>query len=803
MGMVTHGLRDLPLHQKLTLIAMVTSGGALVIAIVILAAYDLITSRAALQRDVATGASVVGQNSTAAISFQDRDAATQNLTTFRAKPNIRAACIYDESGKLFASYAVPPYACPASQDLTSTGFSYDELREYRQIVLAGKPIGAIYIESSLDELRTRLKAQTVMFVVVLLVSALTAYLISSRLQRLISTPLLSLSDTARKVSRDNDFSLRAKKETNDEVGQLVDTFNHMLEQISEYDAQRRDLLKRERRARSEAEEAARRSALLAEASRILSSSLDVRETVGAMARHAASVLSAWCIIDVQHEGSLLRLEAVHSDPVLHEHSTSLLNQPRANLDPKLPVSQVIATGKPVSGEFTADMLRKSEMDETRLAFIRSMELKSFVIVPLITQGRVLGALTFISPSVTKYSEADIRTAEQLADRLAVALDNSRLYNEVRTSDRLKDEFLATMSHELRTPLTAIVGWARMLKGGRLSDEKQARAVEVIDRNAEFETRLVEDILDASRMISGKFDMEFEFVDLADVLQSAVDSIRPSAHAKNLELTTRFEATPRVWGNGKRLQQVFGNLLANSVKFTPPAGAITVVLTARGSSAEIRVSDTGIGIRPEFLSHVFERFRQEDSSSTRKYGGLGLGLAIVRHLVELHGGRISVESPGPGLGSTFLISLPVTRDHLTDSAPAESRTSLQGRLNGIHALIVEDESDTRELMATIIEQEGGLPQTADSYSAAMALLADFTPDVLLIDIGMPLQDGYALIKAARDLPQLKYTPAIAVTAYASEADRDTALRASFHAHVAKPFSPSALIDRIADLVYQRL
>lgn len=480
MSTVTHRLKDLPLHQKLTLIAMVTSGSALLIAIIILAGRDFITFRSTLDSDLQAAASVVGQNSTAAISFQDRAAATQNLLALRGKPNIRSACIYDESGKLFASYKPGVYSCADTSDMLTTGFAIDKLTAYRPIILTGKPIGAIYIESGLNELRDRLLAEMVVFVIVLLISALIAYLISLRLQRLISGPLLSLSDTAMKVSRDNDFSLRAKKETNDEVGRLVEAFNHMLEQVE---------------------------------------------------------------------------QAVES---------------------------------------------------------------------------------------------------------------------LRLSDRLKDEFLATMSHELRTPLTSIIGWTRMLKAGVLSEEKKAQAVEVIDRNAELETRLVDDILDASRMISGKLEIDFEFVDLAEVLQSAVDSIRPSADAKHLALITHFEGTPLLRGNTRRLQQVFGNLLSNALKFTPAGGSITIALNIRDSSAEVRVSDTGIGINPDFLSHVFERFRQQDSSSTRKYGGLGLGLAIVRHLIQLHGGEISAESAGQGRGSTFIVTLPLPQDRLSDNPIRKNR-----------------------------------------------------------------------------------------------------------------------------------
>jgi signal transduction histidine kinase/CheY-like chemotaxis protein/HAMP domain-containing protein len=792
-------LRNLPMRRKLMVIAMATSGIALFIGILILSADDLLTFRTALQADAASTAAIIAESSTAALSFQDQTVASQNMMALREDPRIRAACLYDESGKLFASYTRGRHTCPDRPNPRSAGF-FQKLTVIRPVLLNGKVIGTIQIESSLQDLRDRLKAQAGMFVFVLLVSGLIAYLISSRLQGLISGPLLSLSRTARTVSRTNNFSVRATKQTNDEVGHLVDAFNHMLEQISERDAQRADLLNREQLARSEAEDAARSSAFLSEASRILSSSLNITETMGSTARLAADALQSWCVIDINHEDQRIRFEATDSDSSPPQPYT--LPNGISHFDSNLPVARVIATGKRVAGKFNAGWMQKEAgLSEERLAFIRSMKLKSFVTVPLPSRDGVLGTISFSSPSAPRYSGKELHTIEQLADRLAIAFVASRLYTKLEKSDRLKDEFLATMSHELRTPLTSILGWSRLLKAGKLAAEQTDQAIEIIDRNAEFETRLVEDILDASRIITGKLTIELQPVDAVDILKSAIHSAKPSAAAKNLKIETSFDTAPTIKGNARRLQQIFGNLLSNSIKFTPPGGAITATLVKKERTLEVRVSDTGSGISPDFLPHVFERFRQADASSTRKHGGLGLGLAIVHHLVELHGGNIVAQSPGAGMGATFIVSLPLMQAQqppVAEDRPEPGTLSLEG----IRALVVDDDDDARDLIARIIERHGGTAQKAASHETAMAALEEFTPDILLIDIGMPARNGYELIATARSKGPTEATPAVAITAYATDKDRDAALAAGFQAHIAKPFDPETLVETIFEVTSRR-
>jgi CheY-like chemotaxis protein len=362
-----------------------------------------------------------------------------------------------------------------------------------------------------------------------------------------------------------------------------------------------------------------------------------------------------------------------------------------------------------------------------------------------------------------------------------------------------------MSHELRTPLTAILGWTRILKGNALPEDKRRLAIATIDRNAAMEARLVEEILDASRIISGKLRLDFGPVDTAEILKSVVQSMRPAAEAADLQILEELPAVPSIRGNASRLEQVFGNLLSNAIKFTPPGGKISVLLTQAESRVEVRVTDTGEGITREFIPHIFERFRQADSSLTRKHGGLGLGLAIARHIVGLHGGTVAVESPGPGQGSTFLVSIPISDagSRATDLRCAVKEVS-SSALAGIQALIVEDDEDSRLLLAEALEQYGAQVRSAESCQSALRLLEDREDrdveiDVFLFDIGMPECDGYSLMAKVRSMRKYRQTPAIAVTSFATDNDQEMAFSAGFQGHVAKPFDPCALVSQVAELV----
>jgi PAS domain S-box-containing protein len=382
-------------------------------------------------------------------------------------------------------------------------------------------------------------------------------------------------------------------------------------------------------------------------------------------------------------------------------------------------------------------------------------------------------------------------------------------NEAERIGRMKDEFLATLSHELRTPLNAILGWTQILRLDAATAADIAEGLEVIERNTRVQAKLIEDLLDVSRIISGKVRLDVQRIDVSSVLEAAIQSVRPTCDSKGIRLHQVLDSIGgMVMGDPNRLQQVFWNLLSNAVKFTSREGKIQVLLERVNSHIEVAVIDSGIGIAPEFLPHVFERFRQADSSTTRQYGGLGLGLAISRHLVELHGGTIRAKSPGIGHGTSMIVSLPVTALHDAhesplgeDSAP-KSQTDSQcpPDMAGLTVLAVDDEPDSLAMVAKVLESCGCTVLTAANVADALGLLRSARPDVLVTDIGMPGQDGYALIKEVRSLPLAAggKTPAVALTAFARSEDRRRVIMAGFQMHLAKPAERDELIAVVASV-----
>jgi CheY-like chemotaxis protein/nitrogen-specific signal transduction histidine kinase len=376
------------------------------------------------------------------------------------------------------------------------------------------------------------------------------------------------------------------------------------------------------------------------------------------------------------------------------------------------------------------------------------------------------------------------------------------------ANRAKDEFLATASHELRTPLNAILGWVRMMRDGKLHQNDFSRGLEIIERNAVAQVQLIEDILDGSRIITGKLHLEVSSIDLVAVVRAAVDAVRPAATAKNIALVLELDsASSRIQGDPDRLQQVVWNLVNNALKFTPKGGRVEVRLSRVGTSTELCVKDNGCGIASDFLPHVFERFRQADGTTTRRAGGLGLGLALVRHLVEAHGGSVRAESAGESQGAAFIVTLPVQavfpelveRARSPASLANEKRQAAPKPLDGVTVLVVDDEPDARDLVATLLSSQGAEVQVAGSVDSALELLETQTPDVLVSDIGMPDKDGYTLIGSIRALrTDASRIPAIALTAYARQEDRRRALGSGFDAYVSKPVEPGALVQLVIDM-----
>lgn len=434
------------------------------------------------------------------------------------------------------------------------------------------------------------------------------------------------------------------------------------------------------------------------------------------------------------------------------------------------------------------------------------------------------ALQMKSPDVLEH-EVALRVAElnelnlQLAEANAVK-DNllqreQELRREAENANRVKDEFLATVSHELRTPLTSILGWSSLLAGDLNEEDKMHDGLLAIERNARAQTQIVDDLLDVSRIVTGQMKLDAEPVRIAELVEASIDAVRPLAQVKNIDLVLKPDqenAATKVNGDRTRLQQIMWNLLSNAVKFTPKEGRVEISWLCEASQVVIEIKDNGSGIKPEFLPYAFERFRQEDSSTTRTFGGLGLGLAIVRHLVEMHGGTIEAYSAGLNQGATFTVRLPVlvinTSLHQQEPQTQEYQGQMHNRvestplnrLQGLRVLLIEDDTDARQMISTVLRHYASAVQSAARAEDGFHLLQETRPDALVCDIGLPDEDGYKLMERIRRLPEKEggLTPAIALTAYASPRDRMQALAAGFQAHLSKPVQPEHLVECVADL-----
>jgi PAS domain S-box-containing protein len=439
---------------------------------------------------------------------------------------------------------------------------------------------------------------------------------------------------------------------------------------------------------------------------------------------------------------------------------------------------------------------------------RHPPLRGWLAAPLVARdGRNLGLVQLSDRCEGDFTAEDEAVLVQLARMASVAIENTRLMAETQAANRAKDEFLAVMSHELRTPLTAVLGWTQMLRGARKGDPKALdKGLAVIERNARTLAQLIEDVLDVSRVITGKLTLHRRSVDLVGVVQAAVEVVRTHADQKGVVLGVDVEVAggpALLAGDPARLQQVLWNLLVNAVKFTPAGGRVQVRVQRADRELRVGVKDTGCGIRSEALPHLFERFWQADGSATREHGGLGLGLAIVRHLVELHGGSVRAESAGEGQGSTFTVVLPVPAvlpEPEPTEEPAGSEAPAAVRLDGIGVLLVEDAADARELMSMLLRERGAQVRTAASAAEALEAVRVAVPDVLVSDIALPQEDGHSLLRRLRAWVEARdiWVPAIALTAYAGAEDARRAYRAGFQVHLAKPVEPSALVEAVARL-----
>jgi PAS domain S-box-containing protein len=548
----------------------------------------------------------------------------------------------------------------------------------------------------------------------------------------------------------------------------------------------------------ELDTARRRADFRAKVTGALASSLEYDTILPQVARLMVPFFADWCTVDLLDEaGQLRRGAAAHRDPE-GEAELVALRERYPDMARSAPPHDVLATGQPMLlVDISLDGLREAAVSDDYYERVRALAPASSIVLPLRTPGRVLGVMTFVfARSGRRYSDADLSLAQDLAQSAAIAIENARLFRELQEANRMKDEFLATLSHELRTPLNAILGWSSMLSSRPIDDSLTARGLAAIDRNARAQTKLINDLLDVSRIVSGKLQVARASVDLLKVVDTAIDAVRLSCASKHITLEPpSVGALPRVVGDPDRLQQIIWNLLSNAVKFTPEGGRIAVNAGFDGAAVEVAVSDNGLGISPHFLPHVFDRFRQADASTTRMYSGLGLGLSIVRQLTELHGGTVRAESAGPGMGATFTVRFPASRGTPDEPVP-EPAERPSAELRDVRVLIVDDDADARDFVQICLQRAGaGVLAAASAAEAAAHLMQPL--DILITDIAMPEEDGYTLLARARAIrPAL---PAIAFTAHAMPEDEQRMSSAGFDRHLVKPAEARRLIDAVSALV----
>ncbi|MDZ8071047.1 MAG: ATP-binding protein [Nostoc sp. DedQUE08] len=593
-----------------------------------------------------------------------------------------------------------------------------------------------------------------------------------------------------------------------EKGQAV-ALRWLMRDISQrkhLELQRQQLFANEQAARIAAQAAEKRSNFLAEASSVLASSLDYRITLTSVAQLAVPTLADWCIVDVIEDNLPVFTNPVivASEPAKEGLIRELQQRYPISIDADYGPPKVLRTGKPelVTKILESSLQRKSSNEE-HFSLLCQLQLKSQMVVPLLVRDRKLGTILFASAQPERhYTTVDLEMAEELAQRAAFAIENAQLYQQAQEANRIKEEFLAIVSHELRTPLNSMLGWVQLIRTRKWDEATTSKALEIIERNAKLQRKLIEDILDISRIVQGQIRLNIRKIDLVPIIQAAIEAVLPTSEIKDIQVEFNLDSSVgQVMGDAERLQQVVWNLLSNAVKFTPNGGRVEVHLEQVNSNVQITVSDTGKGISTDFLPYIFERFRQADSTTTRADNGLGLGLAIVHHLVEMHSGRVCAVSEGEGRGAKFTVLLPLVEPQ-PEQLIKESKENVENLsiLNGLQILVVDDNADTQELIAFILEKSGGQVTAVSSVGEALEALERLKPDVLVSDIGMPDEDGYSLIRKVRaqETEQGEKILAVALTAFAREEEHSLALEAGFQVHVSKPIEPEELVKVVANL-----
>ncbi|MEH2182861.1 protein kinase domain-containing protein [Nostoc sp.] len=558
-----------------------------------------------------------------------------------------------------------------------------------------------------------------------------------------------------------------------------------------------------------AERALERIARLQSITAALSELLTPTQVSEVIVEQSMAALGASCALVALLNEAKTELEIVHAVG----YDQDLIDTWRHfAIDSLSPLAEAVRTGQPIWAEPIQNRVnRYPHLAETYAKY----NFEAWISIPLMVEGWAVGGITLGFAKLQQLSGEDQAFVLAVAQQCAQAIARAHLYEAEQTArsaaesaNRIKDEFLAVLSHELRTPLNPILGWIKLMQSRKLDQATSDRALETIERNVKLQTQLIEDLLDVSRILQGKLHLNFDRINLVSVIEAAIETVRFSAKAKSIQIQTILESgVGEVLGDANRLQQIIWNILSNAIKFTPIGGQVKIKLGQVDSQIQIRVTDTGKGIAPEFLPYVFDYFRQADGATTRKFGGLGLGLAIVRHLVELHGGTVQAESLGEGQGATFTVRLPYLQKESKGIKDAKDNSSLgaaqSSPLSGLEILVVDDDADMREFLPFMLEQYGATVTVVASAIEALTVLTQSQPNLIVSDIGMPEMDGYMLMRQVRSLkPEQGGTIlAIALTAYAGEMDRQQAITAGFQQHISKPVDPEELVKAIVSLNLQ--
>ncbi|MEH2458510.1 AAA family ATPase [Nostoc sp.] len=557
-------------------------------------------------------------------------------------------------------------------------------------------------------------------------------------------------------------------------------------------------------AQKTAEIALERIARLQSITAALSELLTPAQVSEVIVEQSMAALGASCALVALLNESKTELEIVHAVG----YNQDLVDTWRHfSIDSRSPLAEAVRSRQPIWAESRQNRIaRYPHLAEAYAQY----DIDAWISIPLMVEGSAVGGINLGFTQLQQLSGEDQAFILAVAQQCAQAIARAHLYEAERTArsaaesaNRVKDEFLAVLSHELRTPLNPILGWAKLMRSRKLDQATSDRALETIERNAKLQTQLIEDLLDVSRILQGKLNLNFDRINLVSVIEAAIETVRLSAEAKSIQIQTILQSgVGQVLGDGNRLQQVIWNILSNAIKFTPTEGQVKIKLEQVGSQVQICITDTGKGIAPEFLPFVFDYFRQADGATTRKFGGLGLGLAIVHHLVELHGGTVQAESLGEGKGATFTVRLPCLQDESKVIKDAKDNSSVVAAqslpLSGLEILVVDDDADMREFLPFMLEQYGATVIVTASAIAALTALSQSQPNLIISDIGMPEMDGYMLMRQVRSLkPEQGGTiPAIALTAYAGEIDHQQAIAVGFQLHISKPVDPEELVKAIA-------